>query len=208
MSRFSRVAAGFVIALLMGAANAHAEALINGTVEEARLCSEPTCTAIALLNLTDAGPVTGTLTLNVSTLQLEFDLTLASATLAGGLVGSITSVTLQNIRYQGTDVVSLLPGPDEIYSITGGSASITGISLLNGGSPSDIPVQSVAVSGDCRTAGSGYQCRPLFGPFPIVFPDVPRYVSTTLNVVTPEPAALALLGAGLAALALQRSRRR
>jgi PEP-CTERM motif-containing protein len=207
MNRFGWVAAGLVIALLMGATKARAASLIDGTVEDARLCSEPTCTAIDL-SLTDAGPVTGTLTLNVSTLQLEFDLTLTSATLAGGLVGSITTVTLQDVRYQGTGVVSLLPGPDEIYSITGGSASITGTSLLNGGSPSDIPVQSLAVSGDCRTAGSGYQCRPMFGPFALVFPEVPRYVSTTLNVVTPEPASLALLGVGLAALASLRSRRR
>jgi hypothetical protein len=214
MKRIGGVAALVASALLLAASVASAATVTSGIAGSARLCTDAACTN-ATLNLTGtSGPVTGSFTINIATLQLEFDLTLASAMLSGSDTG-MTSLVLENLRYQGTANIAIIAAADtngtalpNLWTITSGNASVTGGLLPNGLLPAvQISVSNVAVGGGCQQVAGGSVCGPIFNPFAVVINDQTRYLTTTLNVAAPEPAVLGLLGLGLATLAGLRFRR-
>jgi hypothetical protein len=214
MKRIGGIAVLAAGALLLAASVASAASVTSGSAGNARLCTDAACTN-ATLNLAGAsGPVTGTFSINIATLQLEFDLTLASAMLSGS-DGSLTSLVLENMRYQGTANIAIIPGADtngtalpNLWTITSGSASVTGGLRPNGLLPAvQISVSNVAVGGGCSQTAAGSVCGPIINPFAVLLNDQTRYLTTTLNVAAPEPAALSLLGLGLAVLAGLRFRR-
>ena len=214
MIRNGWIAATVASALLLGASAAQAASVSSGAAGAAKLCTDAAC-AIATLNLSGpSGPVTGSYSINLSTLQLEFDLTLGSALLTG-TDGSITSMMLQNVRFEGTATLQIIAGIDtngtalpNFLSITTGTASASGRYALNGGTFVQFTAQNIAVGGGCQQAGSGASiCGPIFNPFGVLIGDSTRYLTTTLNVAAPEPGSIALLGLGLAALAGIRFRR-
>ena len=215
MKRVGLVAAMVTGALLIGAPGARAASVTSGSAGSARLCTDAACTN-ATLNLSGpSGAVTGTFSINIATLQLEFDLTLASAVLTGPADNGVTSLTLQNVRYQGTANIAIIGGSDSngttlpnLWTITSGTASVTGTAAPQ--SPlasSPISASGVSVGGGCQQSAAGVAvCGPIINPFAVTINGQTRYLTTTLNVA-PEPAALALLGLGLAALAGVRTRR-
>jgi hypothetical protein len=213
MNRFGWIAAAVASALLLGASAGRAATVTSGSAGAAKLCTDAACAA-ATLNLSGpSGPVTGSFSINLSTLQLEFDLTLGSALLTG-VDGPITSMTLQNVRFQGSASLAIISSLDfngtalpNFLSITTGTASASGSYALNGGSYTLFSAQNIAVGGGCQQVSAGSVCGPIFNPFGVLIGDSARYLTTTLNVAAPEPGAIALLGLGLAALAGIRFRR-
>jgi len=213
MNRFGGIAAAIASALLLGASGAHAASVTSGSAGSARVCTDSACT-VATLNLSGAsGPVTGSFSINLSTLQLEFDLTLTSASLTG-LDGAITSVALENVRFEGTATVAIMDSLDfngtalpNFLSITTGTASASGSVSINGGAPALFTAQNIPIGGGCQQIASGSVCGPVINPFGVLLGDSERYLDATFNVVAPEPGSIALLGLGLAALAGLRFRR-
>jgi len=215
MKRISGIAALVASALLVGASVASAASVTSGSAGSARLCTDAACTNPTLTLTGASGPVTGTFSINIATLQLEFDLTLASAMLTGPGDNGVTSLVLENLRYQGTASIAIIPGVDtngttlpNFWSVTSGTASATGGLRINGALPAvQISVSGIAVGGGCQQTAGGTVCGPIFNPFAVSIHDSTRYLTTTLNVAAPEPAALLLLGLGLAAVAGIRSSR-
>jgi hypothetical protein len=214
MNRNGWIAATVASVLLLGASSGQAASVSSGSAGAAKLCTNAACT-LATLNLSGpSGPVTGSYSINLSTLQLEFDLTLGSALLTGS-DGSITSMTLQNVQFEGTATLAIIAGIDtngtalpNFLSITTGTASAAGSYSLNGGPLVAFTAQNIAVGGGCQQNSSGRSvCGPIFNPFAVLIGDSTRYLSATLNVAAPEPGSIALLGLGLAALAGIRYRR-
>jgi len=215
MKRIGRVAAVVASALLMGAPAAWAATVTSGSAGSGRLCTDSACTSPTLNLQSPSGGVSGTFSINIATLQLEFDLTLASAVLAGAGDNGVTSLTLQNVRYQGSGSIAIIPGADvngttlpNIWTITGGTVTVTGTATPNGVLPVTlISASGVPLSGGCSQSGGGIGvCGPIINPFAVTVNGATRYLTTTLNVA-PEPAALTLFGLGLAALAGLRIRR-
>jgi hypothetical protein len=210
MKRVGLLAAMVAGTLLLGAAAAQAAPVSSGSIGSGRLCSNSTCTSPTLtLQTGSSGAVTGSFSIDVAALTLEFDLTLASAVLTG-TDGPVTSLALQNVRYQGTATLSSVIA--NIWSVTTGSASITGTAIPNDGSGSiAIAASGVGVAGGCsRSPTSGITlCGPIFNPvnFTLTLNGETRHMTHTLNVSAPEPAAFSLLGLGLLGLVALRARR-
>lgn len=212
MKRVGLLAAVVAGAVLAGASASQAAPVSGGSIGSGRLCSDAGCIitpSLMTLQAGSSGPVSGTFSIDVAALTLEFDLTLASAILTG-TDGAVTSLSLQNVRYQGTAVLSsAIPN---VWGITTGSASITGTAIPNDGSGNiAISASGVGVAGGCsRNPSSGVsQCGPIFKSenFTLSLNGQTRHMTHTVNASAPEPAAFSLLGLGLAGLAILRRRR-
>ena len=192
---------------------AQAATISSGSLGSARGCTDPAC-ANRTLNLVMPNPtLAGTLTFNATTLQLEFDITLASAmfTPASGLGGAdngVTSLEFQNVRYRGTGSLLFLAST-QTWMISGGTTDVDGTAVPTGaGSPSTIDVTS-SISGSCAQGAGLTTCGIILNSpqFAVQVNGATRYFANTLNVTAPEPAAIGLFGLALGALLALRSRR-
>jgi hypothetical protein len=209
LKRVGLLAAVVAGTLLASASASDAAPVSSGSLGSGRQCTDAACTTPTLtLQLGSSGPVTGSFSIDVAALTLEFDLTLASAVLTG-TDGAVTSLALQDVRYQGTASLSVVI--PNIWGITTGSASITGTAIPNDGSGNvAIAASGVGVAGGCsRSTTTGItQCGPVFTSpnFTLSLNGQTRHMTHTVNVSAPEPTAFSLLGLAMVGLSLLRGR--
>lgn len=201
-------------AWLLMSSVAAAASITSGHMGNGRGCTDSICASVTMtVDTSTATGVSGTLNVDTVNLRLEFDITLASAIFnpVNGSDNGITSLAFSQVRYQGSADLQATSSPT-VWSIKGGfSGDVDGTANPSGaGGPALIDV-TTAISGSCTKGAGLTTCGIIFSPrgFPVELNSSTRYFSNTLNVnaAVPEPASLGLLGLGLGALAVIRSRR-
>lgn len=200
-----------MFALALGAGTAHALPVTNASVGDGRGCTNVSCSSATFLWSLSSGAGTGTLDLSGTT--LNFSITLPGSTFVanGGPDNGVSQIDFTNVTYAGTAIVAeniFVPG---LYSIDGGTASISGTQTPTGaGSAGPFSAASSLLSGTCfDTGATGVSCGIIFSAsndfnFPVN--GVTRYFTHTVNVSAappvPEPSSAALVVLGLVGLGL------
>jgi hypothetical protein len=215
MKRVGMMAGVIAGAWLAMGSIAEAAFISSGIMGNGRGCTDDACANVTLVvdGPTSTG-ITGMLDLNSVTLRLEFDITLSSAVFnpapsLGGADNGVTSLTFSSVRYVGGGNLMFLAST-QTWFLTSGSADINGTATPTGAGSATLIDVTTSISGSCARSNGNTTCGITFSPrnFPVQVNGATRYFSNTLNVTAPEPAAGALLGLGLVALAAFRTRTR
>lgn len=206
------LAAAFALALVAG--SAHALPVSTASIGGGKGCLDAACASQRLSWSLSAGSGSGTLGLSGTT--LIFSISLPSSTFlptTGPNDNGVTQLVFTNTTYAGT--ATLLNLGFGAYSITGGTASISGTQTPTGaGVAGPFSALSSLLSGSCFDSGPlGVTCGIIFSAsndFNFAVNGQTRYFTHTLNVTAvPEPTTAMLVLAGLFGLGLtgRRSRR-
>lgn len=183
----SKLSSSFVVAavVLLSSAAAQALPIASASLGQGQICTTSSCGSV-IASLTSAGQGSGSITLSGST--LSFDIQSLDAIYSNAFVGVWA--------FTGTATVSSAGG---FHFVTSGTVTAT----LDGNA-----IATLGVGGTCMDLGGGALSCGL--SFTNVGGSPALAYQSTVNVVTPEPAAAALLAAagGLAGIASLRRRSR
>jgi len=183
------------------ASSAFALPVTSASIDGGRGCSDSGCTVQTFAWSSTAGSAgSGTLTLSAGTLTFSF--TAPGATFVaspGPSDNGVTQIDFSSVTYTGSASVSGVG----FYTITGGSASISGTQTPTGaGSAGPFSAADSLLAGTCIDMGSGLSCGIIFSSlndFGFGVNGQTRYFTHTVDVAAvPEPSTLLLLGGGLA----------
>lgn len=164
-------------------------------------------------------PISGSLTFDDIANTVDFDLTMATATLAGSHDG-VSEIVFNNMSYVANGV-SVVPAAGQIFDTGGSLVDVTGtyeqtdgVSTVVG--PAAVNASSLLSAFTCLLDGVGGNCGLTIG----ALRDLQLNVGTTaggeshdfvqtfnFNLVVPEPGTASLLAFGLLTLGFRRSRR-
>jgi len=200
-----------VVATLLLAGAAQALPVSTAAVGGGRGCANSACTQIRYMWSSSSGTGSGSLTLDGGAGTLDFSITLPGSLFLAmpSPDNGVTQISFSDVTYTGSATLS---GGPATFSITGGSATISGTQTPSGaGTAGLFSAADSLLSGSCNV-GANITCGIIFSSLNDFSFDVngqTRWFTHTVNVTAvPEPATAALFGAGLAGLGIAGSRRR
>jgi hypothetical protein len=213
MKKLVGIVAG-IIGLALIAGSAQALPVSTASLGGGQGCSDVGCASPKLSWSLSTGSGSGTL--GISGTTLTFSISLPSSTFlptTGPNDNGVTQLVFTNTTYAGSASLNNLGFG--AYSITGGSASISGTQTPSGaGVAGPFSATDSLLSGSCYDSGAlGISCGIIFSTsnnFNFAVNGQTRYFTHTLNVTAvPEPTTALLVTLGLVGLGLagRRSRR-